>query len=54
MNLTDLGSKGASLDKMDKGEWYSGPDWLLDETKWPAQPKLVTTKSVSEEHKPLP
>ena len=22
--------RGASLDKMDKGEWYSGPNWLLE------------------------
>jgi hypothetical protein len=30
-NLADLGSRGASLDKMEKGNWFSGPDWLLDE-----------------------
>ena len=38
---------------MDKGKWYSGPNWLLDETEWPAQPKLVTTNTVTQEHKPL-
>jgi hypothetical protein len=51
-NLADLGSRGASLDKMEKGNWFSGPDWLLDEGEWPKQPKLVTTKRVSEEFKP--
>jgi hypothetical protein len=30
-NLADLGSRGASLDEMEKGNWFAGPDWLLDE-----------------------
>ena len=29
-NLADLGSRGASLNKMEKGGWYEGPDWLLE------------------------
>ena len=47
-NLADLGSRGASLDKIEKGNWFSGPDWLFDEGEWPKQPKFVTTKRVSE------
>ncbi|XP_028413770.1 uncharacterized protein LOC114536615 [Dendronephthya gigantea] len=51
-NLADLGSRGASLNKMEKGDWFTGPDWLVDETEWPEQPKLESTKRVYEEHKP--
>ena len=51
-NLADLRSRGANLDKMEKGDWFSGPDWLLDESEWPPQPKLETTGRVSEELKP--
>ncbi len=51
-NIADLGSRGANLDKMKKGDWFSGPDWLLDESEWPPQPKLETTGRVSEELKP--
>ena len=52
MNLADLGSRGALLDKMEAGEWFEGPDWLLDECKWPQQPRLETSTSVSEECSP--
>ena len=52
MNLADLGSRGASLEKMHRSDWFSGPVWLLDETQWPTQPDLVTTARVNEEHKP--
>ena len=30
-NLADLGSRGASLEKMQKGQWFEGPEWLLKE-----------------------
>ena len=51
-NLADLGSRGASLEKMQRGQWFEGPEWLLHEGEWPEQPKLEKTKSVSEEHRP--
>ena len=51
INLADLGSKGASLSKMESSEWYTGPQWLLDRYKWPEQPKLTsTTRAQEEEH----
>ena len=49
-NLADLGSRGASLEKMQKGQWFEGPEWLLHEEEWPEQPQLEKTKCVSEEH----
>ena len=52
-NQADLGSRGASLEKMKKGKWYEGPDWLLNEEDWPDQPKLERTRLVDEEHKPV-
>ena len=51
-NLADLGSRGAPLEKMQKGRWFEGPEWLLHEEEWPEQPELEKTKSVSEEHRP--
>ncbi|XP_068742456.1 uncharacterized protein [Montipora capricornis] len=30
-NLADLGSRGASLEKMQRGQWFEGPEWLLKE-----------------------
>ena len=52
-NLADLGNRGASLEKMQRGEWFKGPEWLLNKEEWPEQPKQERTKSVSEEHKPV-
>ena len=43
-NLGDLGSRGASLEKMEKGKWYEGLDWLLNEEHWSEQPKLERTR----------
>ena len=51
-NLADLGSRGASLEKMQRGQCFEGPEWLLHEEEWPEQPELEKTKSVSEEHRP--
>ena len=28
-NLADLGSHGATIDKLEKGGWFSGPEWLI-------------------------
>ncbi|XP_048575296.1 uncharacterized protein LOC116604510 [Nematostella vectensis] len=52
-NIADLGSRGATIEKMERGEWFAGPDWLLKEEEWPEQPQLQTTKAVKEEHKPV-
>lgn len=30
-NLADLGSRGASLEKMRRGQWFEGTKWLLKE-----------------------
>lgn len=52
-NLADLGSRGASIDKMEKGDWFHGPEWLVDQERWPKQPKLERTKGVLDEKKPM-
>ena len=52
-NLADLGSRGTTIDKLEKGGWFSGPGWLIDLDRWPKQPKLERTKSVVEEQKPI-
>ena len=52
-NIADLGSRGASVDKMEKGDWFTGPEWLQHEEKWPGQPTLVRSTEASEEEKPL-
>jgi hypothetical protein len=52
-NLADLGSRGASLNKMEKGEWYEGPEWLLEEKYWPEQPNLKSSSEAQQEEKPI-
>ena len=52
-NLADLGSRGAGVTKLEKGEWFDGPDWLLNKESWPEQPKLKCSREVDEEHKPF-
>ena len=32
-DIADLGSRGASVDKMEKGDWFTGPEWLEQEEK---------------------
>ena len=51
MNLADLGSRGATIVKMERGNWFAGPDWLLDKRRWPEQPRLNSTKETDEESK---
>ena len=51
MNIADLGTRGASLDKMERGNWYERPKWLLHESDWPDQPVLKSTSQVNEEAK---
>ena len=52
-NLADLGSRGASLNKMEKCDWYKGPEWLLKEEDWPEQPSLKCSSKTQEEGKPI-
>ena len=52
-NVADLGSRGASIQKLEKGSWFQGPSWLLDEENWPAQPILKRSKQSSEEAKSM-
>ncbi|CAB4033655.1 Hypothetical predicted protein, partial [Paramuricea clavata] len=52
-NLADLGSRGASIDKMEKDGWFNGPEWLVNPDKWPKQPNLERTKTVLDEQKPM-
>jgi len=34
-NLADLGSHCASIDKMQKGKWFEGQEWLVNKEEWP-------------------
>jgi hypothetical protein len=52
-NLTYLGSRGSGVGKLVNGEWFAGPDWLLNEQQWPEQPDLKCSREVSNEHKPF-
>ena len=52
MNLADLGSRGATIAKMERENWLTGPNWLLDEMQWPQQPKLKCTEVADEECRP--
>ena len=52
-NVADLRSRGASLEKLEEGNWFEGPSWLLDEENWPEQPTLKSSKKSSEEAKPM-
>ena len=51
MNLADLGSRGATIAKMERGSWLTGPEWLLDERQWPQQPRLNNTEETDKECK---
>jgi hypothetical protein len=46
-NLADLGSRGATIEKMVKDVWFTGPEWLLHVEHWPKQPQLKGTTHVS-------
>ena len=52
-NIADLGSRGVSLDKMEKGNWFIGPEWLQHEDEWPEQPILARSTEVRKEERPL-
>ena len=51
-NIVDLGSRDASVDKMAKGDWFTGPEWLRHEEKLAEQPTASSTEA-SEEEKSL-
>ena len=51
-NLADLGSRGASINRMQKKGWFTGPHWILNEEEWPQQPELKQTPKATEEQKP--
>ena len=51
-NIADLGSRGASVDKLEKCDWFTAPGWLQHEEKWPEQPTLARSTEASEEEKP--
>ena len=51
--VADLGNRGASVEKLEKGNWFEGPSWLLDEENWPQQLVLKSLKKSNEEAKPM-
>ena len=52
-NIADIGSRGANIEKMVKGEWFEGPEWLLSEKDWPDQPELKSSSAVNSEFRPM-
>ena len=50
-NLADIGSRGASLKKMENGEWYEGPQWLLRKEDWPEQASISCSSKSQEEER---
>ena len=52
-NLADLGSRGAGIQKMETGGWFTGPEWLLDKKQWPDQPDFESTRDVNNERKSI-
>ena len=44
MNPVDIGSRGGSYNELDD-TWWKGPEWLSDESRWPAP---VTTASTED------
>ena len=52
INLADLGSRGASLSKMESSEWCKVLQRLLNQEKWPEQLQLKSTARAQEEEHP--
>ena len=52
-NLADLGSRGASVGKLEASEWFTGPAWLVDKEEWPKQPELKCFREENDEHRPF-
>ena len=36
LNHSDLGSRGAGYDQLERPRWWEVSDWLKDETQWPS------------------
>ena len=49
--LADFRSRSASINKMQKGEWFEGPELLLHKEEWPINPKRER-RVYAKEHKP--
>ena len=52
-NLADIGSRGASLKKMENCELYEEPQWLLRKENWPEQPNISCSSKSQEEERPV-
>ena len=50
-NLADIGSRGASLKKMENCEWYEGSQWLPRKEDWPEQPSISCSSKSQEEER---
>ena len=50
MNSADHGSRGASIQKLEKIEWWKGADWLTDKSRWPLEAdKFNEVETLAEE-----
>ena len=50
MNSADYGSRGASIQKLERVEWWKGADWLTDRSRWPLDTKqLEGVQNLAEE-----
>ena len=50
-NIADLGSRGASVNKLEKCDWFTAPEWLQHEEKWPEQPTLARSTEAREDER---
>ena len=50
INSADHGSRGASIQKLEKIEWWKRADWLIDRSKWPLETeKFDEAQEIAEE-----
>ena len=52
-NLADIGSRVASVNKIEKSCWFEGLDLLLKEEEWPEQPSHKSSVEALHEEKPV-
>ncbi len=50
-NLADMGSRGVSMEKMHRGKWFTGPDWLDKTDDWLKQPELQRAPQINTEER---
>ena len=50
-NLADMGSRGVSMEKMHRGKWFTGPDWLDKTDDWLEKPELKRTPQINTEER---